>query len=87
MSDIPIKPCPFCGGTDLSIDEIDMDIWSVVCEGCGANGPAFFPGKNGEKASVEGEAGAVVWWNKRPAEGLAAGICEALNSGDGVYRP
>jgi Lar family restriction alleviation protein len=34
-----IKPCPFCGDPDPAIDEVDMDVWAVVCNDCGAIGP------------------------------------------------
>lgn len=34
-----VLPCPFCGDSDPAIDEIDMDIWAVCCNGCGAVGP------------------------------------------------
>ena len=33
-----LKPCPFCGGTDLNT-ETDDGIYWVVCRGCFAEGP------------------------------------------------
>jgi Lar family restriction alleviation protein len=34
-----VKPCPFCGAPDPAIDEIDIGVFALVCEGCGAIGP------------------------------------------------
>ncbi|HCD9772891.1 Lar family restriction alleviation protein [Enterobacter hormaechei] len=34
------KPCPFCGGVDVSIESYSNDEWFFVsCHECGANGP------------------------------------------------
>jgi transcription elongation factor Elf1 len=38
MDDIEITACPFCGSQRVSCIEIDLDEWSVTCEGCKANG-------------------------------------------------
>lgn len=43
MSKDVIKDCPFCGakasdGT-VVLDEIEIGIWAVVCNGCKAIGP------------------------------------------------
>ena len=77
MSAITINPCPFCAYTDVEIDEIDLNCYAVCCPDCEAIGPV-------SKANVEE---AIAKWNARPREGLPAGIEEALNSGDGTYRP
>ena len=44
MRDIPeLKPCPFCGGNDIDIDETDFGraddpyCYIVSCKGCHAN--------------------------------------------------
>ena len=79
---VEIKPCPFCGATDPMLDDIDGDVWAVCCEDCGAIGPNVEDDLSDKVGSAAIEA-----WNKRPGEGLPAGIIEALNSGDGVYRP
>lgn len=39
MDTSTILPCPYCGDTDPAIDEIDMDVWAVCCNECGATGP------------------------------------------------
>jgi len=81
-----IRPCPFCGNADPSIDEVDRDIWAIVCEACGCTGPIdqFYdcPGQTPEQARAR--------WNRRNNDAAAAvrsTLDEALNSGDGVYRP
>lgn len=33
-----LKPCPFCGGTDLTTETDDGIFW-VTCKGCYAEGP------------------------------------------------
>ena len=38
MDDIQITACPFCGSQRVSCIEIDLNEWSVTCEGCKANG-------------------------------------------------
>ena len=45
-----LKPCPFCGGTDI----VAMDFW-VFCDRCGADG-----------AICDARDGAITAWNKRP---------------------
>jgi|GEM_PF-343701 len=79
---LPIKPCPFCGDTDPAIDEISSDDWALCCNGCGAIGPYYH-----DDGSSEVGPKAIELWNRRPGEGLPAGISEALNTGDGTYRP
>jgi Lar family restriction alleviation protein len=59
-----LKPCPFCGSTDLRArkDEVaysGQNSWIVLCRGCGANG-----------ANVEGEDAAISAWNRRAKEAL-----------------
>lgn len=42
MSDDAVKPCPFCGGTDIRMDEsFGTDSWSFGrwCHACGSIGP------------------------------------------------
>lgn len=49
-----LKPCPFCGGADLELEEIDEGYYVVACETCDAFGPMG-----------EGEQGAMENWNYR----------------------
>ena len=68
-----LKPCPFCGSTDLRADDLmywddDGERPGVECVECDATARAE-------------------WWNQREGEGLPDSIIQALNSGDGVYRP
>ena len=39
---IDLRPCPFCWsfGKDLKLSEISPDVWAVVCNECGAQGPS-----------------------------------------------
>jgi len=67
MSDIKLKPCPFCG----AVDDVDRDDschlyinfnreWHVHCHGCGI-GTRQLPTK----------AEAITAWNTRPTEAAA----------------
>lgn len=47
-----IEPCPFCGGTDIVVDD-DL-LTYLFCNDCGAN----LPGKEGLTAAVSA-------WNTR----------------------
>jgi Lar family restriction alleviation protein len=48
-----LKPCPFCGSTDVHLNGDDR--WNIViCLGCGANGGADL-----------GISGAAEVWNQR----------------------
>ena len=78
MREATIRNCPFCGGSDLLIDDISPRVWSVVCKPCEAIGP-----------SRDDQERAVKAGNERPGERAAVHrvLDEALNSGDGVYRP
>ena len=80
MSNAQLKPCPFCNGTNLSVDDISPRVWAVVCEDCDTIGP---------NPVAQDQERAVELWNKRPGERAAVHrvLDEALNSGDGVYRP
>lgn len=38
MSDIELKPCPFCGSEDISVHAYSIDpSCYIVCEKCGAS--------------------------------------------------
>ncbi len=59
MSAIGVLPCPFCGNTDPSIDEIDSGIWALCCDECRTIGPHT----DGEQQPAD----AIKKWNERPA--------------------
>jgi len=52
MSDDELRPCPFCGGTRLTVEVFEYGAERVVCESCGACGPD-------DKSDWEARAG----WN------------------------
>lgn len=57
MAEIEIRPCPFCGGKRGILFAYRYDRqhgWCVVCDSCGARGPAS---KN--------SFGAMAVWNER----------------------
>lgn len=62
MSAEPL-PCPFCGGTDCTVDP---DIESVVCntDGCLATGPSLLRKLEFETEEQMFDA-AIAAWNKR----------------------
>ena len=68
-----LLPCPFCGSTDLRREEWEGDHGAVYAIEC---------------RSCWGAA-PLECWNRRSGAGapLPQTIQEALNSGDGVYRP
>ena len=65
-----IKPCPFCGETDVGVVKATTFRWRVAfCNVCGANGPEV-------RVQTSGSGDPVVWeeqarilaikeWNKR----------------------
>jgi Lar family restriction alleviation protein len=55
-----LKPCPFCGGTDISCADAGYktDIWFVQCEDCGATFPHF-----------DSKEEAIDHWNRRATDG------------------
>ncbi len=55
-----LKPCPFCGSTDLEVMDIDQGYAAIACGLCDAFGPM---GLGGEGASAE--------WNQRVFEDAA----------------
>lgn len=67
------KACPYCGSSRLRSTR--------------------FSGDEGEYDGIEcmdcDASNSLAWWNKRSGAGapLPSSIQEALNSGDGVYRP
>lgn len=73
MAASPFLPCPFCGSTNLLSGE-----WSLE----------HYDGEAIECADCAAGAPANVWNRRAGADdGLPASIQEALNSGDGTYRP
>jgi Lar family restriction alleviation protein len=53
------EPCPFCGGGELLIEEVDQFLWAVVCPTCDAIGPSAQPAQSMQKA--------IKHWNRRRA--------------------
>lgn len=52
--DQELKPCPFCGGTDLDLVDIGEGFTAIACNTCDAFGPMG-----------PGEEGAAAEWNER----------------------
>lgn len=75
MDDDQLLPCPFCGSTHLSQNEWSADdgeFPAIECDDCLGSAPAAV-------------------WNARADTlkdpGPPAFLSEALNMGDGAYRP
>lgn len=58
MAKIELKPCPFCGGTNIAVAKEDE--WEVMCMDCYVN--------VGACCSYYTEAEAIEAWNKRVGE-------------------
>jgi len=64
-----LAPCPFCGKTDIEMDDLGEDVddgspvWMGCCAHCGAIGPA----------SNVGRSEARELWNSRVSPPLARG--------------
>lgn len=73
-----LKPCPFCGGTDISCADAGYktDIWFVQCEDCGATFPHF-----------DSKEEAIDHWNRRATESINW-IADELDKikGDSMYQ-
>ena len=63
MSEVKLKPCPFCGGTDLDVIRKSDFALTVHCRDCLADGRISFP-----ICWTETDELAVEAWNHRPAE-------------------
>lgn len=54
-----LKPCPFCGSTDLEIDDVPgTDAYGVICCGCGIS---MVPTAFDKECAIEE-------WNRRVSE-------------------
>lgn len=69
MSDPENKPCPFCFGTDLDINEDEGGDVSVYCEECQAEGPATRVGCRDDEEDIDLESEAWELWNNRNPNG------------------
>lgn len=58
MSEIKLKPCPFCGGTDLHYYVDNFVRTYVECNTCGVKVQGAYNSKKGEKEADE-------FWNRR----------------------
>lgn len=69
MSETQLKPCPFCGATDIEPWTDDYGSEVVFCRHCGTTGPQGVT-----------QARAIRWWNTRkPSKELQA-CKEAIQS-------
>ena len=60
MVELKVAPCPFCGGVELFLLEVDLSQWAIECRECGSIGPD----SNGSDQAAHA-------WNKRPSPALA----------------
>ncbi len=60
---IELKPCPFCGSTDLFVERATYSACYVQCDGCGAHGPT--EDQESDDEGTPGEKSAREAWNKR----------------------
>lgn len=78
-----LKDCPFCGSSKVEVRLYNQP--SVVCHACLAMGPAAPRLTKSPDNTEECKRIAVQKWNDRPR--ATAFMDEALNSGDGTYKP
>jgi Lar family restriction alleviation protein len=62
MSVLTPLPCPFCGDPDPAVDEVELRVWALVCNGCGCTGPI----EDYDNAQQSAER-AIELWNRRGA--------------------
>lgn len=75
----PLKPCPFCGGTDVKLGPGDESAAWVECA-CGAGGPMAMQGDRAW-TQEELERQAVDGWNKRaPVDTVRAQAARCPNA-------
>ena len=63
-----IKPCPWCGGTSVSVVEKEFRYRMAVCDECDAHAPDVRHdtlAKDQQKAERESSAKAIDAWNTR----------------------
>ena len=58
MPEIELKPCPFCGGTDIKSYVDDFIRTYVECKNCGVKVQGAYNSERGEKEADE-------LWNRR----------------------
>ena len=74
MSDESLPPCPFCGGSRITVDPEhrtpadDTPVWRVMCRSC----------RKGDLASYGQKANAIAAWNMRPAHSEAQAEIERM---------
>ena len=61
-----LKPCPFCGSTDLRLNEFEQ---YGICNSCNAFGPSF---------DIVDECDAIAVWNRRDTQPEVTALVEAL---------
>lgn len=75
MTDV-LLPCPFCGSTDLGVDEEPRGSGWVYCGTCSTEGPY----KGNRRSAIKA-------WNTRPLVGDApASVIAERNEGEDTFR-
>jgi Lar family restriction alleviation protein len=70
--DPPLLPCPFCGGTDMEVENTHTPSYAVECEDCGAaigTPPGLTDGAKTRANHRRAFLAAISAWNTRPKEG------------------
>jgi len=82
----PTTGCPFCGAgpekcypEDVAGNEFG-DAWTVICSACGANGPLNLAARSTPGIAIQ-------QWDQRAPSKADRDLSQALNEGDGSYRP
>lgn len=56
---IDLKPCPFCGSSDVSEFDLDEETTVISCNGCNAQGGYYLEDCTQPEEAAE-------FWNRRP---------------------
>lgn len=58
-----LKPCPFCGSTNVCTSHDEQGHWIVICNAYGCRAGLF-----NHKWAFENERDAIALWNRRVSE-------------------
>lgn len=84
---VSVKPCPFCGGTDVRIAHVNSRS-DIFCETCKTSGPSIWHGgPNADRLTLNRcDNEAIAAWNLRSPPTEDADRVEAVESARDILR-